>query len=318
MSLGKKKMHLDNKWVDTDGSLHYGKKMVSINGFDVIECELCNFKHVTPIPTIKALETVYRNDYYQTEKTSYIDHYLQDKDWWDEVYKDRYEIFEKNLSVTSRKILDIGSGPGLFLNFGKERGWKTKGLEPSSLAAKYSIEEFKLDVDEVFFDSTSSQKLGKFDVINMGEVLEHLPNPKSIIDLSHSSLNDDGLLCIIVPNDFNPFQMVLTEAMGYKPWWVMPPHHLNYFNKNSLTLLIESCGFKVIHKETTFPIDIFLMMGKNYVDDSDLGRECHQLRKQFEINLAKSADQKLSRNLYQAFSNADIGREIVIIAKKYN
>ena len=309
-------MNQINKWVDKDGNTHFGKIIISIDDFDVIECEKCNFKHVTPIPTEDELESVYIEDYYLTEKPFYIEHYLEDKEWWDLVYTDRFEIFEENLPEDSRKILDIGSGPGLFLNLGRERGWKTKGIEPSSQAAKYSKETLNLDIAEVFFDKDSSEVLGKFDVINMGEVLEHLPNPKAIIDLSHERLNENGLLCIIVPNDFNPFQKILTDFMNFKPWWVVPPHHINYFNTNSLSKLIESCGFKVIHNETTFPIDMFLLMGKNYIDDGDAGRKCHNLRKQFEINIAKSDDKNLFRDLYKGFSNANIGREIIIVAKK--
>ena len=88
------------------------------------------------------------------------------------------------------------------------------------------------------------------------------------------------------------------------------------FNQKSLTSLVESCGFEVVHKETTFPIDMFLMMGQDYIDNEDMGRQCHELRKQFEINLSKSTNKELRRKLYSGFSNADVGREIVIIAKK--
>ena len=309
-------MSENNKWISKDGELHHGKLIESLNDFDVIECVECGFKHVTPIPADNELEEVYRHDYYKTEKPFYIKHYLEDKEWWDVVYTDRYEIFENNLPLNSRKILDIGSGPGLFLNLGKERGWQVKGIEPSTQAAAYCKETLKLDIEEVFFDETSAKNLGGHDVINMGEVLEHLPNPKAILELAYGTLNKDGLICLIVPNDFNPFQQILHESLDFKPWWLVPPHHINYFNQKSLTSLVESCGFKVVHKETTFPIDMFLMMGQDYIDNEDMGRQCHELRKQFEINLSKSANKELRRKLYSGFSNADVGREIVIIAKK--
>ena len=309
-------MSENNKWISKDGELHHGKLIESLNDFDVIECVECGFKHVTPIPTDNELEEVYSHDYYKTEKPFYIEHYLEDKEWWNVVYTNRYEIFEKNLPLNSRKILDIGSGPGLFLNLGKERGWQVKGIEPSTQAAEYCKETLKLDIEEVFFDEASAKNLDGHDVINMGEVLEHLPNPKAILELAYGTLNKDGLICLIVPNDFNPFQQILHESLDFKPWWLAPPHHINYFNQKSLTSLVESCGFEVVHKETTFPIDMFLMMGQDYIDNEDMGRQCHELRKQFEINLSKSTNKELRRKLYSGFSNADVGREIVIIAKK--
>jgi SAM-dependent methyltransferase len=304
------------KWVGGDGRAHSGKVVDRVNGFDIIDCVECGFRHATPIPTEHDLEEVYSHEYYQTEKPFYIEHYIEDKEWWDIVYTDRYEILEDNLPSSRRNLLDIGSGPGLFLNLGKGRGWQVKGIEPSSEAAAYSKEILKLDIEEVFFDETSVKKLGKFDAINMGEVLEHLPDPKAILDLAHRTLNEDGLICLIVPNDFNPFQELLRESVDFKPWWIAPPHHINFFNQKSLTSLVESCGFEVVHKETTFPIDMFLMMGENYIDDGDLGRKCHGLRKQFEINLSKSADKKLWRKLYSGFASAGVGREIVMIARK--
>jgi len=37
----------------------------------------------------------------------------------------------------SRRILDVGSGPGYFLLHGKNRGWQTLGIEPSKQAAEH-------------------------------------------------------------------------------------------------------------------------------------------------------------------------------------
>ena len=305
-----------NKWISKDGNSHHGEVIDSANNFDIIECVECGFKHVTPIPTEDDLEEIYSHEYYQTEKPFYIEHYIEDKEWWDVVYTDRYEILESHLPHSRRKLLDIGSGPGLFLKLGQGRGWQVKGIEPSSEAAAYSKEILKLDIEEIFFDETSVKKLGKFDAINMGEVLEHLPDPKAILDLAHSTLSEDGLICLIVPNDFNPFQELLRESVDFKPWWIAPPHHINYFNQKSLASLLEGCGFEVVHKETTFPIDMFLMMGEYYIDDGNLGRKCHGLRKQFEINLSKSANKELWRKLYSGFASAGVGREIVMIARK--
>ena len=37
-------------------------------------------------------------------------------------------------------IIDVGSGPGLFLEVGNQRGWNTYGFEPSTAAAHNSRE----------------------------------------------------------------------------------------------------------------------------------------------------------------------------------
>ena len=152
----------------------------------------------------------------------------------------------------------------------------------------------------------------------MGEVLEHIPDPASLLRLVHQQMNDNGIVCIIVPNDFNPFQIVLRDHLKFSPWWVAPPYHINYFNFDSLSNLVERCGFKVIHKEATFPIDMFLLMGDNYVDNDALGRTCHSRRVSFEKALSQSGLGDIMSKLYSGFAQQGIGREVVLFAKVIN
>jgi len=212
-------------------------------------------------------------------------------------------------------MLDIGSGPGLFLLNGQNRGWQVKGIEPSLQAIEHSW-GMGLDVAQGYFSEETASGLGTFDAINMSLVLEHIPDPAALLTLAHGQLDAGGLLCVVVPNDFNPFQLVARDHLDFKPWWVAPPHHINYFNFNSLQRLMERCGFDVIHKEATFPIDIFLLMGDNYIGNDELGRACHSKRKILELNLSSSGMTEIKRHLYQNLANIGLGREVVLVARK--
>jgi SAM-dependent methyltransferase len=303
-------------WQDPQGSNHEGPRLGSLADFDVIDCAHCRFKHIVPIPTPEQLQDTYSHEYYSLEKPLYIERYLEDKEWWDSVYTARYEMLEKHLDSSRRTILDVGSGPGLFLLKGKERGWEVKGIEPSRQAASYSRNTLGLDVSEHFLDERSAPALGKFDALNMSLVLEHLPDPAGMLKIANGLLAENGLICIVAPNDFNPFQTVLRDHVGFAPWWIAPPHHLNYFNFASMAALLERSGFAEVHREATFPIDMFLLMGKNYVGNDSLGRECHLQRKTFELNLARSGNGELARTFYSKLAEIGLGREIVIFAKK--
>lgn len=303
-------------WTDAAGTNHVGQVCQVAGVFTVIDCECCQFKHVVPLPTPEELETVYSHEYYTQEKPLYIERYLEDKDWWIDVYNDRYDTLEKFLGDRRRRILDVGSGPGLFLLRGKERGWTVKGIEPSQRAAAHSRESLGLDVLESFLDTQIAPTLGLFDAINLGEVLEHLPDPAGMLKLVHDMLEKDGMLCIIVPNDFNPIQLALRDHLGQAPWWVAPPHHLNYFDSQSLASLLERCGFRLAHREVTFPIDLFLMMGKGYIGNDAIGRECHAMRKTFEDGIRKSGELQLMKRMYQEFLELGLGRELVFMAQK--
>lgn len=295
---------------------HIGPVLDSVKGFDVIDCEVCGFKHIVPIPTAEELALVYRHDYYSIEKPLYLKHNEEDQEWWNLVYSERYDFFEQNLPPERRRILDIGSGPGYFLLCGKKRDWQVLGIEPSVQAAAHS-RELGIEIYEDFLTEQTVRQLDSFDVVYMSEVLEHIPDPTSMLKLSYSLLNNEGLLCIVVPNDYNPFQSTLRKAYGYSPWWLAPPHHINFFNFDSISHLLTQCGFKIILKEATFPIDIFLLMGENYIGDDVLGRKCHGKRKAFEQGLAKAGLNDLKRQLYRKLADIGIGREILIVGKKY-
>jgi SAM-dependent methyltransferase len=294
---------------------HEGQVAASANGFDVIDCKLCGFKHIIPIPTEEDLEKAYHHDYYTQDKPLYIERYREDLDWWNVVYTQRYKILEQHLPGNRRRLLDIGSGPGFFLLNGQKRGWQVKGIEPSIQAAEHS-RGLGLDVENVFFTETTAPQFGTFDAINMGEVLEHIPDPAALLSLVNQQLNANGMVYIIVPNDFNPFQIVLRDHLGFKPWWVAPPHHINYFDFDSLSNLVEKYGFDVVHKEATFPIDMFLLMGDNYIGNDELGRACHTKRMNFEKAMNQSGLSNVLADLYSAFARQGVGREIVMYAKK--
>jgi len=148
---------------------HEGQVVAAENGFDVIECQCCGFKHIFPIPCVEDLTAVYKHDYYKQEKPLYLDRYKEDLEWWNMVYTRRYEIFEEHLPASQRKMFDIGSGPGFFLLNGLQRGWQVKGIEPSVQALEHS-RGLGLDVEHGFYSEETALKLTTFDAINLGLV----------------------------------------------------------------------------------------------------------------------------------------------------
>jgi SAM-dependent methyltransferase len=286
-----------------------------VGEYRVIACEPCGFTHITPIPTAFELEEVYRTELYGTEKPDYLERHRADLEWWNLVYRERYETFEEHLGAGRRRILDVGSGPGFFLLHGKERGWDTLGIEPSVQASAHA-RELGLSIVEGFLDDESAPELGRFDVLHMNNVLEHVPDPRRMLELSHDRLAPDGLVCIAVPNDYSPFQHVLREVCEYEPWWVVPPHHINYFDAPSLARLLERTGFEVVRQEGSFPIDLFLLMGDDYVGNGELGRACHEKRMAFETRLDEAGQGPLKRELYAKLAELGLGRQVLTFARR--
>ncbi|HEX3811043.1 MAG TPA: class I SAM-dependent methyltransferase [Rhizomicrobium sp.] len=292
---------------------HSGPHVASANGYDVIACEACGFRHAVPLPSAADLEREYREAYYRDEKPTFLAHAAEDQDWAELAQNDRLEIFER--LTPGRALLDIGCGPGFFLKTAKARGWNAKGIEPSQQAAAHA-RSLGLEVVEGFFNAQSAPTLGRIDSVNLNNVLEHIPDPVALLTLARDLLVSGGVLCVNVPNDFSPFQLAARAAQGTSEWWVAPPHHLNYFDFTGLSALLERLGLRVAERTTSFPMEAFVMMGDNYIGDGTLGRACHNKRKAFDMALEAAGLKHARRAFYSALASAGIGREAVVIAVK--
>ncbi len=297
-----------------DGA-HHGARVAAANGYDIIACAACGFRHALPLPSPDALEREYRENYYATEKPTFLAHAAEDQPWFALAQTDRLESLERLLPPDRRRLLDIGCGPGFFLANAMQRGWQVQGIEPSRQAAAHA-RGLGVAVTEGFFGKDMASTLGRFDVIALTNVLEHVPHPIAILEQARDLLDQGGLVCVGVPNDFSSFQAAGRAAAGGPQWWVAPPHHLNYFDFESLSSLLSRLGFTPVERATSFPMEAFLMMSENYLGDPALGRSCHNKRKKFDFALEAAGLRDLRRAFYGALAGLGIGREAVIIAAK--
>src|SRR5688572_12982956 len=306
---------------------HNGPRITHVKGHDIIECFDCGFKHALPLPDPAALEREYRDNYYADEKPNFIVHAGEDQSWFELAQNDRLEIFEKLLPASAssseavghqksrRRLLDIGCGPGFFLATAAKRGWNAHGIEPSRQAAAHA-RGLGPAITEGLFNKESVAALGRFDAVNLTNVLEHVPNPIAILEMAIGMVDSGGIVCVGVPNDFSPLQIAARGVLHTGDWWVAPPHHLNYFDFDSLGALMTRLGLKITERTTSFPMEAFLMMGENYTNDPALGRACHNKRKRFDFAFEAAGLKETRRDFYRAMAKLGLGREAVVIAIK--
>lgn len=306
--------------------VHSGQVMLDRSTYMVVDCAKCAFIHLVdrnfmPYEPVQ-FYNFYKSCFYEEAKPNYIDDVTQDNYWWEMHFKNRINFVDNlsernNLKRTSR-WLDIGSGAGIFLNAAKLLNKYSVGIEPSKTAYSFSQRSGNVVIND-YFDEYSSKKLikafGKFDAIHFSEVLEHVPNPVTFLANVKEVLNPNGYVVIVVPNEFNLLQRLANHFVRNKYWFISPPDHLNYFTPNSLQQLLNRCGFEVLHKSSTFPIEIFLLLGMNYIDKPVLGKRSHQLRKSLEIQFNKIMGYRWLFRIYGLTLRLGIGREILFVCK---
>ena len=294
--------------------MHKGRTVAKHNALSVINCDTCGFKHVHPVPTREELAKIYPKEYYETENPDWVEKTLREQEYWDLVYNERYDVLEGLVPADSRRILDVGSFLGLFLGRGKARGWRVLGIEPSEQGVRFAKDR-GVETWRGFFEDFSGGELGTFGAVNLALTLEHVTDPGAVLKKAREILQPGGVVCIEVPNDFSPMQDAVRKALEKEVYWPAPPHHINYFDFESLAGLLQSSGFEIAHKTATFPMEFFLMMGEDYLGNDPVGHTCHARRMRFEMNLARGGLGDFKRSLYEFFAQHGIGREVVLYGR---
>ena len=107
------------------------------------------------------------------------------------------------------------------------------------------------------------------------------------------------------------FQQYLLDSNHIdKEFWVSPPDHLSYFNKNGLIKLANAVGWRVNKVISDFPIDLDLLNpNSNYIKNSLVGKASHRKRVEFE-NFIHSMSIEKTNQFYESLLNLGLGRNI--------
>jgi 2-polyprenyl-3-methyl-5-hydroxy-6-metoxy-1,4-benzoquinol methylase len=279
------------------------------------------FLQVTPTPSPEEITQYYADEFYSSKykmfNNSSLQVQLEDKEFND---GHREDMCETIASVTGKSlkglsILDVGCGWGQALLYFKGKGMSCYGFDPAPEAVEYGCEQ-GLKVVKAGMNNMDVFGEKRFDVVTLLNVLEHLSDPVKVLrDISRSVLLPGGVIVIEVPNEFNTFQICGRKAHDLHEWWVAPPGHLNYFDRESLGKVLKGAEFEIILMEATFPMELFLLFGENYVKDGKVGKKCHQYRKAFERNLSQFGYRETLRKFYQSLAELNLGRTIMVYAR---
>lgn len=279
---------------------------------------------VWPRPTPESQRELYGERFYEEDKSTYLSDVDRDRAYWDALWSIRRGMMERALPPARRRLLDVGASGGFLLDHFRQSGWRVFGIEPSRAAVRHARERFDLDVfcgDLLAFDLESDRDWREgggeaFDAVHCAQVLEHVLEPEACVARIAELVAPGGVAFIEVPNDFNVLQETARARLGKPAWWVAPDHHLNYFDAASLSALLARHGLVEIDRVASFPIEMFLLMGEDYVGRPEVGRECHARRMAFERALIESGRIDELAGLYRALAAAGIGRTCGILARK--
>jgi 2-polyprenyl-3-methyl-5-hydroxy-6-metoxy-1,4-benzoquinol methylase len=298
---------------------------MSENKHRVITDPKYGYKRLEPLPPVSGLDEFYQSQYYELIKKGGRAPELRrimaggeeaqnEISWLEQVLYSDIEYLLKKYAP-GKRMMDVGCGTGELIGFLDNKGFETMGIEPSAeavaVAAQNGIRAQQATLEE-YVASRSFENNPKHHAITLINVLEHVPNPVGIIELLEKVLEPEGLILIRVPNEFNDLQLAAQKKYDCKPWWIAIPDHINYFNVDTLSHMLDMLGFETIYRQSDFPMEAFLLMGDNYIGNPEVGSNCHQKRINFEMSISDD----LRRKIYQSLAEIGVGRDIMILARK--
>lgn len=138
--------------------------------------------------------------------------------------------------------LDVGFGNGSLLFTAEEWGFTACGLDlrPSSVDSLQ-----RLGIEARCADLTTLDEPGRFSVVSLADVLEHMPYPRDGLAAARRLLQPGGVLFLSMPHYDCPAWRLL-DAAGSNPYWGELEHYHN-FSRQRLHSLLAETGFMPLH-----------------------------------------------------------------------
>jgi len=215
-----------------------GRGLFVKDGFRHVQCPECGLIYVSLILREDVMEKYWREELAWTGVLNSGPQMELDR------LKYLYGLDLISHRLEGRRLLDIGSGPGGFVRLAGEAGWQATALELNQESSRqleaegYQVIVRQLEMADLPTDS--------YDLISLWEVLEHLPDPKSIMAEARRLLNPDGLFLILVPN----VKSLVSRLLHEKSNTFGGHSHLNHFSPETLAALLDGVGLKVLEMET--------------------------------------------------------------------
>lgn len=166
-------------------------------------------------------------------------------EWLDKV------IVESIAGIKIRSILDLGCGNGHMAKRLAQAGYQVTGCDPEESAIQIAKSN---SVGVVFeqigvYDEPSKRNLYNFDLVLASEVIEHLFLPRALTAFASKVLNDNGYLVITTPYYGSYIKNMLSSIFDkwddhFTALW--DGGHIKFWSYNTLEILLNEGGFKVI------------------------------------------------------------------------
>ncbi len=145
-------------------------------------------------------------------------------------------------SLIGKRVLDVGSGLGFFSLRFKELGAEVLAADIDAAALEHIRRHY--GIETLLFDIVSQpMPAGSFDIVFIGEVMEHITDQRSLLEKIRNSLNPGGQIIITTPAMEGAFIHTKGKALGHEHG--AEKHERDGFYKQELVEMFQAVGMQV-------------------------------------------------------------------------
>jgi SAM-dependent methyltransferase len=150
----------------------------------------------------------------------------------------------RRLPMDKRSLLDVGTHVGRMLHLARNAGWQAEGIERNPRTAAFAAERTGLPIHRMNIMDLAA--IGIKDAVVLTDVLEHIPDPVSVLRQVRSLLKAGGWVAVKVPCGTSQlFKQRLRHWCDtrHDPGIATNYVHVNHFGARSLATALRRAGF---------------------------------------------------------------------------
>jgi SAM-dependent methyltransferase len=270
------------------------------DGWPIVRCPSCGLLRRENLPDDEEIAAVYGPDYFQPgaegDPAGYLD-YLADEGLHRLNARKRLGLTER--FVPCGTLLDVGCAAGFFLDEARQRGWRVSGVDASEEMAAVARNTIGVDAQAIPFADVEVPR-GSVDCVTMWDYIEHSRDPAGDLEKATALLRPGGLLALSTGDAGS-----LVARVAGRRWHLLTPrHHLFYFDRRTLRLLLENSGLTVLECKA---------LASSY----SLRHLAHKLRTAVDIGPLRWLDSAVSGSHFGgAAIPLDLGDIVTVLARK--
>jgi len=211
------------------------------------KCRRCNTLYANPRMTKESLPNLYASEEFFEGKDNSVNYYsfLAGEPYLSRTARARLKQIGKY--ATGKKMIEVASAAGFFLNEAKGAGYDVEGIEISRPMAEYAAQRWGVPVraesiEDVELPSES------YDVIAAWGVFTILRDPCAVLAKYHRALKPGGVLA------FNTYyNEALWAKLWRQHWYILVLNTSQIHSRDTLKRLVEEAGFEVRQRRREWP-----------------------------------------------------------------